>query len=86
MLDGCRVTLQRSPSAGANGMAELVLFHGTTTRRLQEIQRENRLRAGAMGRVSLTTDRTVAEYFGYNCVYGERRRLLGEDIEGAAQV
>jgi hypothetical protein len=45
-----------------------VLFHGTSTYRLKEILRENRLRLPQVGdeKISLTTERSVAEYFACN--------------------
>ena len=51
-----------------------VLFHGTSTYRLKQILRENRLRLPQVGdeKISLTTERSVAEYFACNAVFGDR--------------
>jgi len=51
-----------------------VLYHGTSSYRLKEIQRENRLRLPQVGdeKISLTTEHSVAEYFACNAVFGDR--------------
>ena len=52
-----------------------VLYHGTSTYRLKEILRENRLLLPPAGdqKISLTTERSVAEYFACNAVFGDHQ-------------
>jgi hypothetical protein len=58
-----------------------VLYHGTSTRRLKEILRQNSLRITAMGgeKISLTPERSVAEYFACNAVFGDRHDHPNEE-------
>jgi hypothetical protein len=55
-------------------MPEVILYHGTSTYRLKSIQCENCLRVSQPGepKVSLTTERRVAEYFACNMVFADR--------------
>jgi hypothetical protein len=57
----------------AAGPSRWILYHGTSTYRLKAIQRENHLRPEpGTGKISLTTERSVAEYFACNAVFGDR--------------
>jgi hypothetical protein len=58
-----------------------VLYHGTSTARLKSILRDGRLRASGTGdpKISLTTERSVAEYWACHAVFGDRRDRPGED-------
>ena len=58
-----------------------ILYHGTTSRRLRDILRENRLRLPQAGdqKISLTTERSVAEYFASNAVFGDHRSHPDEE-------
>ena len=51
-----------------------VLHHGTSTRRLRGILKEDLLRTSKTGdaKIALTTERSVAEYFACNAVFGDR--------------
>jgi hypothetical protein len=51
-----------------------VLYHGTSTLRQKDILRENRLRVSKPGDplLSLTTERSVAEYFACLAAYTDR--------------
>ena len=51
-----------------------VLYHGTSTARLNRILEEDRLRRAAIGdqKIALTTERCVAEYFACNAVFADR--------------
>ena len=64
-------------------MPEVILYHGTSTYRLNSIQRENCLRLSPCGdpKVSLTTDRAVAEYFACNAVFADRHDHPGEESQ-----
>lgn len=59
------------------------LYHGTSTRRLKEIRRENCLRMSATGerKIALTTERSVADYFACNAVFGDLLARPGEKSE-----
>ena len=50
------------------------LYHGTSTIRLQSILNESRLRRAGSGdeKISLTTERSVAEYFACNAAHADR--------------
>jgi hypothetical protein len=52
-----------------------VLYHGTSTSRLNSILKEDRLRISNPGdpKISLTTERSVAEYWANLAVYGDRQ-------------
>jgi hypothetical protein len=58
-----------------------VLYHGTSTYRLKGILRENRLRIDALSgeKISLTPERSVAEYFASNAVFGDRHDHPNEE-------
>jgi hypothetical protein len=58
-----------------------VLYHGTSTRRLKSIIRENRLRLPEIGdpEISLTPDRSAAEYFACGAVAGDLHDHPGEE-------
>lgn len=59
-----------------------VLYHGTSTYRLTNILRENRLCRSSTGddhKVSLTPDRAVAVYFADIAVFGDRHDHPDED-------
>jgi hypothetical protein len=58
-----------------------VLYHGTSTYRLKGILRENSLRITATGgeKISLTPERSVAEYFACNAVFGDRHDRPDEE-------
>jgi hypothetical protein len=49
------------------------LYHGTSTARLKRILEEGRLTRQGIGeqKISLTTERSVAEYFACNAVFGD---------------
>ena len=51
-----------------------LLYHGTTTLRLAQIRQDNALRVSKTGdkKVSLTPDRSVAEYFSFCALAGDR--------------
>jgi hypothetical protein len=55
-----------------------VLYHGTSTRRLNGILKEDRLRISFPGdpKVSLTTERSAAEYWASHAVFGDRHNGL----------
>jgi hypothetical protein len=61
-----------------------VLYHGTSTARLKRILRDGRLRASRTDdpKVSLTTERSFAEYWACLAVFGDRRDRPGEDSNG----
>ena len=63
-------------------MADLrdVLFHGTSTPRWRSIQQDGRLRLPTSGdrKISLTTDRSVAEYWADLAAWTDRRDRLGD--------
>jgi hypothetical protein len=58
-----------------------VLYHGTSTYRLKGILGENSLRITALGgeKISLTPERSVAEYFASNAVFGDRHDHPNEE-------
>jgi hypothetical protein len=58
-----------------------VLYHGTSTARLKRILEDGRLRTSGTDdpKISLTTERSVAEYWAYLAVFGDRRNHPGED-------
>jgi hypothetical protein len=51
-----------------------VLYHGTSTARLKRILEDGRLRRATTGdqKIALTTERSVAEYFACNAVFGDK--------------
>jgi hypothetical protein len=51
-----------------------VLYHGTSTARLKRILEDGRLRKATVGdqKISLTTERSVAEYFACNAVFADK--------------
>lgn len=59
------------------------LYQGTSTRRLKEIRRDNCLRISATGerKIALTTERSVADYFACNAVFGDLLAHPGEKSE-----
>jgi RNA:NAD 2'-phosphotransferase (TPT1/KptA family) len=58
-----------------------VLYHGTSTARLKRILEDGRLRTSGTDdpKISLTTERSVAEYWACHAVFGDRRNRTGED-------
>jgi hypothetical protein len=58
-----------------------VLYHGTSTARLKRILEDGRLRRPTFGdqKISLTTERSVAEYFACNAVFGDKRNYPDEE-------
>ena len=58
-----------------------ILYHGTSTARLRRILADGILRISPTGdrKVSLTTERSVAEYFACNAVFGDERNYRGEE-------
>jgi hypothetical protein len=58
-----------------------VLYHGTSTARLKRILQDGRLRRPTIGdqKIALTTERSVAEYFAFNAVFGDKRNYPGEE-------
>jgi RNA:NAD 2'-phosphotransferase (TPT1/KptA family) len=58
-----------------------VLYHGTSTPRLNRILEDGRLRTSGTDdpKMSLTTERSVAEYWACHAVFGDRRNRTGED-------
>jgi hypothetical protein len=54
-------------------MRAWVLYHGTSTARLRSILKDGRLRRATVGdqKIALTTERSVAEYFACNTVFGD---------------
>jgi hypothetical protein len=58
-----------------------VLYHGTSTARLKHILEDGRLRRASIGdqKIALTTERSVAEYFACNAVFGDKRNYPGEE-------
>jgi hypothetical protein len=58
-----------------------VLYHGTSTARLKRILEDGRLRTSGTDnpKISLTTERPVAEYWACHAVFGDRRDRPGED-------
>jgi hypothetical protein len=65
-----------------------VLYHGTSTARLERILGEDRLRRARVGdqKIALTTERSVAEYFACNAVFGDRHDLPNEESSGVVLV
>ena len=57
-----------------NAASRWILYHGTSSYRLDQILRENRLRLPQTldQKISLTTERSVAEYFACNAVFGDQ--------------
>lgn len=57
-----------------DGRSRWVLYHGTSTSRLNSILKEDRLRISNPGdpKISLTTERSVAEYWACHAVFGDR--------------
>jgi hypothetical protein len=71
------------PAASAKKTSRWVLYHGTSTLRLQSILRENRLRGEGSGpTVSFTTDLSVAEYFACRAVAFDEENYAGSDPDG----
>lgn len=60
-----------------------LLYHGTSSYRLKQILRENRLRPSQTGtqKISLTPERSVAEYFACNAVFGDRHDRPQEETK-----
>jgi hypothetical protein len=58
-----------------------VLYHGTSTARLQSILGDGGLRTSGTGnpKISLTTRRSVAEYWACHAVFGDRHDRPDED-------
>ena len=58
-----------------------ILYHGTSTARLNRILEDGRLRRSPFGdqKIALTTERSVAEYFACNAVSGEKYDNPGEE-------
>ena len=58
-----------------------VLYHGTSTARLKRSLEDGRLRTSGTGdpKISLTTKRSVAEYWACHAVYGDRHDRPDED-------
>jgi hypothetical protein len=65
-----------------------VLYHGTSTARLKPILAEDRLRKATSGdqKIALTTERSVAEYFACNAVFGDRHDRPNEESSGVVLV
>jgi hypothetical protein len=65
-----------------------VLYHGTLTTRLSSILKEDRLRISMPGdpKVSLTTERSVAEYWACVSVSGDRRDHPDQQSTGVVLV
>ena len=63
------------------GGSRWVLYHGTSTARLKRILEDGRLRKATVGdqKIALTTERSVAEYFACNAVFGDKRNYPGEE-------
>jgi hypothetical protein len=61
-----------------------VLYHGTSTARLKSILKEGRLHVSNPGdpKISLTTERSVAEYWACLAVFGDRHDHLDEESSG----
>ena len=66
-----------------NAASRWILYHGTSSYRLDQILRENRLRLPQIldQKISLTTERSVAEYFACNAVFGDQYDRLSEKTE-----
>jgi hypothetical protein len=58
-----------------------VLYHGTSTARLKHILEDGRLRTSGTDnpKISLTTERSVAEYWACHAVFGDRHDRPDED-------
>jgi hypothetical protein len=58
-----------------------VLYHGTSTARPKRILEDGRLRASGTDdpKISLTTERSVAEYWAFHAVFGDRHDRPDED-------
>jgi hypothetical protein len=65
-----------------------VLYHGTSTARLKRILEDGRLRKATVGdqKIALTTERSVAEYFACNAVFGDRHDRPNEESSGVVLV
>jgi hypothetical protein len=66
-----------------------VLYHGTSTARLQRIRTAGRLRRATSGdqKVALTTERSVAEYFACNAAWADKHdRPPSADSSGVVLV
>lgn len=61
-----------------------VLYHGTSTARLKNILKENRLRTSKPGdpKIALTTERSVAEYWACHSVLTDRHDHPDEESSG----
>jgi hypothetical protein len=71
------------PTTSAKRSSRWVLFHGTSTFRLRNILKENRLRgAGPGATLSFTTDQSVAEYFSCVAIAVDKEDYPGSDPSG----
>jgi hypothetical protein len=73
---------------GVNDRSRWLLHHGTSTARLKSILKEDRLRISNPGdpKVSLTTVRSVAEYWACFAVFGDRHNRADEKSSGVILV
>lgn len=73
---------------GVDKRSRWVLYHGTSTARLNSILKEDRLRISDPGdpKVSLTTERSVAEYWACHAVLGDRHDRADEESSGVVLV
>jgi hypothetical protein len=69
---------------GIENHSRWVLYHGTSTRRLHGIFKENLLLTSKAGdpTIALTTERSVAEYFACSAVFGDRHDYPNEESSG----
>ena len=69
--------------ASAATASRWILYHGTSSYRLTQILNDNRLNLAQSGapKLSLTPERSVAEYFACNAVSGDRRDHPREESE-----
>jgi hypothetical protein len=67
----------------AAGPSRWILYHGTSSYRLRQIRRENRLRVSPEGppKVGLTTERAVSDYFAWTAMFDDDRDHRGEGGE-----
>ncbi|MGA8707062.1 MAG: hypothetical protein WB646_08760 [Steroidobacteraceae bacterium] len=65
-----------------------VLYHGTSSARLESILKEGLLRTSKTGdsKIALTTERSVAEYFACVAVFCDRRDHPGAENSGVVMV
>jgi hypothetical protein len=65
-----------------------ILYHGTSTARLRHILEEDCLRKANAGdqKVALTTEKSVAEYFACNAVFGDKHDRPNEESTGVVLV